>query len=349
LKWFRCDLTGSNCRGIPGATAGTYTVTSADVGSRLRVFVTGTNALGATTVSSPATDVVTGPPHSIRPPALSGVAEVGETLTTDDGVWSGTQPLVYTYRWRRCDTAGLNCATIDGASDASYVLTSADAGATIRVRVYAANDFGTASRASAPSPVVAAGSPQVVTSPTVSGTAQDGSVLVGDEGTWSGTQPISFVDAWERCDTAGASCQTIAGATESTYTAGPADVGYTLRYVVTASNAGGTVEAESAPTPTVAAQAPTNVTAPTISGTAATGSVLTAGRGTWTGTPPIAFAYRWVRCDSFGSNCVATGVTASSYTVSNLDLGYRIRVWVTATNVGGSVLKTSSATPVVSR
>src|SRR5207244_4331409 len=72
--------------------------------------------------------------------------------------------------------------------------------------------------------------------PTISGTAQQGSTLTGDPGTWSGSQPISFAYQWRRCDSAGANCQDIQSASTSTYTLVLADVGSTIRLDVTGSN-----------------------------------------------------------------------------------------------------------------
>src|SRR5581483_8951369 len=60
-------------------------------------------------------------------------------------------------------------------------------------------------------------------------------------GTWSGTAPIALAERWQRCNGAGLACADIAGASGSSYTVAPPDLGHVLRYVVTASNAGGTV------------------------------------------------------------------------------------------------------------
>src|SRR5262245_51963634 len=49
--------------------------------------------------------------------------------------------------------------------------------------------------------------------------------------------------------------------------------------------------------PTVA---PTNTGEPTVSGTTRVGQVLRTTRGTWTGTEPITFTFRWFRCDGPG-------------------------------------------------
>jgi hypothetical protein len=60
-------------------------------------------------------------------PAISGTARVGAPLTVDPGQWS-TTPRRYVYTWLRCNTNGRLCATIPGATGASYTPTSADAG-----------------------------------------------------------------------------------------------------------------------------------------------------------------------------------------------------------------------------
>jgi hypothetical protein len=57
-QWQRCDLNGAACAPVTGATASTYSVTSADVGDTLRVTVTATNASGSASATSVATAVV---------------------------------------------------------------------------------------------------------------------------------------------------------------------------------------------------------------------------------------------------------------------------------------------------
>jgi len=58
FQWQRCDASGASCTDISGATAGTYTVVDADVGSTLRVEVTAANRFGATKGDSAVTTVV---------------------------------------------------------------------------------------------------------------------------------------------------------------------------------------------------------------------------------------------------------------------------------------------------
>ena len=52
--------------------------------------------------------------------------------------------------------------------------------------------------------------------------------------------------------------------------------------------------------------APRNASKPTISGTLRVGETLTANPGTWSGTLPITYSYRWVRCNSRMANCSST-------------------------------------------
>src|SRR5262249_37956768 len=60
--------------------------------------------------------------------------------------------------------------------------------------------------------------------------------------------PTSFHYRWSRCDTAGAACLAISGATGKIYTVSASDVGHTLRVTVTARNASGATPATSTAT-----------------------------------------------------------------------------------------------------
>jgi hypothetical protein len=103
----------------------------------------------------------------------------------------------------------------------------------------------------------------------------------------------------------------------------------------------------------VALTPPKNTAEPTITGLAADGRLLTAQPGSWSGTTPMSFAYRWLRCPTDGgapdgSNClVIGGATASTYRLRNIDVGLRIRVRVTATNTDGSDTAASNPTAIV--
>jgi hypothetical protein len=98
-----------------------------------------------------------------------------------------------------------------------------------------------------------------------------------------------------------------------------------------------------------AVAAPSNSSAPTISGTTAYNSVLTAANGTWTGNP-TGYTYQWQRASTVGGTYSnISGATNSTYTLTSSDIANYIKVQVTATNAGGSTSATSSATAVISK
>jgi hypothetical protein len=186
--------------------------------------------------------------------------------------------------------------------------------------------------------------------PTISGTAQAGQTLTANPGSWSSTQPLNYAYQWQRCDSAGNNCVSVAGATAQTYLLTSSDVGSTMRVRVTASSSKQSRSATSAQTSVVtqptSAVAPSLVSPPIISGTAQEGQTLSSSTGTWNSAEPIRAEYRWFRCDTSGGNCVA-GPTGMTYLLVSTDVGKTFRVVVTAFNSAGSATGTSAATAVV--
>jgi hypothetical protein len=93
--------------------------------------------------------------------------------------------------------------------------------------------------------------------------------------------------------------------------------------------------------------APANTSPPTISGSASVAGTLTASSGSWSGSTPMNFGYRWQRCDSGGGKCKNLGVTAQTYRPGRGDVGHTLRVSVTASNGEGSANAVSAPTAVV--
>ncbi len=95
--------------------------------------------------------------------------------------------------------------------------------------------------------------------------------------------------------------------------------------------------------------APVNTAPPTISGSTAVGGTLTASSGSWSGSSPINFGYRWQRCNSGGDKCSNIGgATAQTYGPRRGDAGHTLRVSVTASNSDGSANAVSGPSAVVS-
>jgi hypothetical protein len=189
--------------------------------------------------------------------------------------------------------------------------------------------------------------------PTISGQAVQGQPLTASNGSWTGS-PTGYAYQWQDCDSSGANCTDVSGATSSSYTLTSGDVGSTIRAVVSATNAGGSTAATSAATAVVSGPIvtppppPSNTGLPAVSGTDAQGQIVSSSDGSWTGSP-TSYTYAWQDCDSSGNNCTAiSGATSSSYTLAAGDVGSTIRAVVTATNAGGSTPATSAATAVVS-
>jgi hypothetical protein len=108
--------------------------------------------------------------------------------------------------------------------------------------------------------------------PSISGAAIQGQTLAEAHAPWS-NGPSGYSIQWQRCDTAGANCTEIAGATGMTYVVGPADVGSTVRVRESASNAYGTsaTTSTSGTTAIVAALPSGRIDSPASGGTYAIG------------------------------------------------------------------------------
>jgi hypothetical protein len=348
-QWMLCNAGGERCSSIPSSTETKYILGHEDVGSTLRVAVTGTNGEGSSTANSAQTAVIAPlAPSNTALPVISGEAEQGQLLAVTTGTWKGTPPFSYTYAWETCNSAGEKCKKITGATASSYRALGSQIGATLRVIVTAKNAAGSKSATSGATPVITTGPPVSTELPVISGKAEDSHTLSASTGSWAGTEPFSYAYQWELCNSAGESCANISGATNSTYVLSPSDVSDTLRVVVTAKNSVGSTSATTQPSAAVAAIPPSNTAPPTISGIARDGQTLTASTGSWNGSPPISYAYQWESCNSSGGSCASiSGATSSSYTITHEEVGHTIRVKVTASNSAGEASATSAATGTV--
>ena len=130
---------------VPGATGLTYQLTTADAGAVMTVVVSGSQhgyASKSQTSAGTAT-VLAGSPFTAAPvTTVTGSAVVGQTLTTDPGVWAPA-PVTLTYQWQR------NGVDLAGATSAGYTPVPADVGSTLAVSVTGAEaGFITATKTS---------------------------------------------------------------------------------------------------------------------------------------------------------------------------------------------------------
>ena len=171
-QWVRS--TAGSHTDIPGATNASYVITPADAESKIKVRVSFTDDDGyLETLTSAATASVPEPESDVVPgqsgvtpnspatgqPTISGTTEVGDTLTAGTSAIAddnGLTNAVFSHQWVR-STAGSH-TDIPGATNASYVITPADAESKIKVRVSFTDDDGyletltSAATASVPEP-----------------------------------------------------------------------------------------------------------------------------------------------------------------------------------------------------
>jgi hypothetical protein len=348
LQWQRSADSGTTWTNITGATGAIYAIQAPDEGDVLRLVVTAANPDGSATAASPSSaTVIASPPVNTAVPVVTGTPQRTATLTTTSGSWSGAGVTV-AYQWQRSADSGTTWTDIAGATKAAYTVTAADEGDVTRALVTATNADGNVAAGSAPSPVIQADSPINVAAPVVLGTPSLGATLSTDNGSWTPVgDAITYSYAWQRGDAVNG-YSTIAGAAAATYTTVAADVGKSIRVVVTATNVDGSVSATSTVTQAVQPP-PVNTTAPAApTGTFMNGYILTPDNGTWDST--ATYAYSWLRCPGTAT-AVTTACTPVStratYALTVPDIGTKLAVIVTATSIGGSTSATGALTPLI--
>jgi hypothetical protein len=343
-QWLRCSVLGGGCAEIPGATNSTYMAGGADLASNLAVVVTATNAQGSAAATSLETQPILGilPTNSVLP-SVSGLLQDGQLLSVATGVWSGSAPISYAYQWQLCNALGEACKAIEGATGSSLELGPSEIGKTLDVLVTATNLAGSSSVTSPLTSLIAGILPKNTALPSISGVLQDGSLLSGAGGTWTGSEPISYAYQWQLCNALGEACKTIEGATGSNLKLDPSEIGKTLALLVTATNAAGSTSATSSVTGLIAGILPKNTALPTIGGALKNGQLLSVTNGTWTGSEPIAYTYQWQLC-LLGSCSDIAKATSQTFLLGGLSLGSTLRAVVTAKNAAGSVPATTAIT-----
>ncbi len=190
----------------------------------------------------------------------------------------------------------------------------------------------------------------------VLGTPSTCTATVTDTSTSGKTTPTGAVDfsadGSSPTFTSGGSCSVSATGTAGqaacavAYTPGAFDAG---ARTVTGAYTGDAAHASSRGTApvTVISGPPSNVTLPTISGTAQQGAVLTEAHGSWT-NGPTGYGYQWQACNAVGGGCSAiVGATGQTYSPTAGDVGHTLRVAETASNAGGASAPATSVQTLV--
>lgn len=335
-QWQR--WTGAAWANIVGAEGNTHVPTEVN---QFRCLVTGSNSQGSVAAASNAVTVqapLAAPACTVNP-EITGSAYAGSVLTCTQGTWTGNPNPSYSYQWQYFVNGAWS--NIANATQSTY--TTADL-ADHRCRVTGSNTQGSTSAVSNVITVVPPlSAPQMLSSPTISGTQTNGAyyegvVLTCSSGSWSGNPAPDISYLWEWL--VNGSWEPL-GETSNSLTT-PQEGFY--RCQVTAENSQGsssthTSSVEVLDTPV----APQNTEAPTISGAGTTGTTLSCSPGTWTGTPSPELTYQW-QILSGGNWTNIQDATSDSYTPTSLA---DHRCAVTGTNGAGSAVAYSNVINVV--
>jgi hypothetical protein len=278
-------------------------------------------------------------PTFSAPPEVQGAARLGERLVCGSGSWSG-EVTKFEYEWVRA-------GAIVKKGTVTYTLSKEDEGKEVWCIVKATNREGTSEAESWNSvefgkPVQEV-APESKTSPKVSGEAKVGASLTCTPGTWTGTEPITLSYSWLR--TREAKKEPINGQTTSSYTVQQADAGYSISCKVTAKNNAGEAFKESENNIPIGATGPGNTTKPEIlPESPSVGETVTCKEGTWSGSTPLTFKYKWLR----NTSTEISGAIAQTYIVHSADEGQTLTCKVTAENPAGKAEASSAAITVAS-
>ena len=346
FQWAAND--GSADTDIAGATNSTYTLAASGEGKTIKVRVAFTDRGGyVESLISDATETVSfAVPQQIANnpatggPIIGGTAQVGETLTADtSGIADedGLENATFSYQWISND--GTTDSDIQGETGATYTLTDANEGKTIKVRVSFTDDADNEETViSAATATVAARPNRPATgAPIIGGTARVGETLatdvlgIADE---DGLENATFSYQWISNDrTTDADIQ---GETGATYTLTDANEGKTVKVRVSFTDDADNEETvTSAATATVAARPNRPATgAPIIGGTAQVGETLetdVSGIADEDGLENATFSYQWISNDGT-TDADIQGETGATYTLASAYVGKTIKAKVTFTD-----------------
>ena len=302
---------------MSGATGPSYLPVPGDLGKTLTVSVTGTRTGYAAATISSAGAVVTAGLLSTGSPTVSGTAKVGETLTAAPGTW-GPATVALTFQWLR------NGSAISGATQATYVLSAGDVGATVSITVTGTKPgYNPASATSTSTQSVSAAVSTFTSTPApqVSGIARVGERLTAVPGVWA-PSGARFTYQWL------VNGVVLPGLTASAFYVGPGAAGKRFSVRVTGSMTGFTSATVTSAQTAVVVLGEIDGSTPKIRGIPKVGKTLKAVPGTWK-PAGVTLKYQW---KANGKNL--KGATKKTLVIPAGAKGKRITVTVTATLAG---------------
>ena len=242
-----------------------YVAHDDDVGKTITVTVTRSDNTGSIT-SDPTASVIAGISELTGTVNITGIAQVGQTLTADTSALGGSGNI--SYQWKR---NGTNIET----NNSTHTVKTEDLGSTITVTVTRSGNSGSVTS----NPTAAVILPALTGTVSITGIAQVGQTLTANTGSLGGSGVITF--QWMRD-------AVVIGSNSNIYTVQIDDVGSVITVTVIRSDNSGSVISE----PT--AEVPPALTGTvSITGTALMGQTLTANTNALDSTGTI--SYQWKR------------------------------------------------------
>ncbi|MBA4108372.1 MAG: hypothetical protein C0487_02105, partial [Leptothrix sp. (in: Bacteria)] len=310
-----------------GSTGTTYMLSESDVGEVITAVATYTDAHGTSeSVTSAATAAVANvndaPTGSVT---ISGTATQGQTLTASNSIADIDGLGTITYHWYR---GGVDT----GSTGTTYVLSESDVGAVITaVATYTDAHGAPEAITSGATTAVANVNDLPAGAVTITGTAAQGQTLTATNNLADADGLGTITYHWLRdgVDT---------GSTGNIYVLTEADVGSAISVQATYTDDRGANEGVTSAATGATANVNDNPTgAVTISGTPTQGQTLTASHSMADADGLGSVTYHWL------SNGVDTGLTGTTYALSQSDVGAQIRVLATYTDQHGTAESMPSA------
>jgi hypothetical protein len=166
--------------------------------------------------------------------------------------------------------------------------------------------------------------PEDSSAPTITspGALQSGSTLTAAPGQWlapAGTGTTTYSYQWQDCNAEGDSCEAVAGADASSYTATATDVGHTLRALITAADNDGSSSTASAASSVVASPPPsasTNTQAPANAAVSAANATLALTTSPVGATPNGAGPSEAAQLQIAGQTAISRSYAARAFTIT---------------------------------